>query len=433
MRVVTREEVLAICERLLGRVDAALTEWQRVGLRNDCLEDGAIAAAEARRAELARMIAADQFTELQKAAPREEAFLRQDIQERLGVAARRLAEARSRDRRAREAGVTLLRTLRAREAPIDNELAAKIERGDTAALSKGFDLLAAEPNNLTTNLELAGKLQTNGQGKTFADWLALHAPPPLDPLVEVIALRLDTLKHLVSDEMLAGWQVRLDEAENAPLARRALVLDGLTVETARVHEAEEGRAAALFDLRLLLAEASAAGIVVADVGRIEDSAITDIEARKAEIKTILDAHERETAAAARRAAVLDGLAGLGYKVSEGMTTTLAQEGRLVVRSAARQDYGVEITAPAGATRIQMAPIAFTLGGAGPDPARDRDAETIWCSEVTELGARLAKAQGELVIENSLPIGARALKRIADREREARESVAAPELKGRSLQ
>jgi hypothetical protein len=433
VRVVTREEILAICEGQLARVDAALAEWQRVGRRNECLDDGAVAAAEARRADLARMIAADRFTELQKVAPREEAFLRQDIEDRLGEVARRQAEARSLERREREAGASLLRTLRTRQGLINEALSAGLERGDPAALSEGFALLAAGSAGPAADLQLAGNLRAESPKQTFADWLALNPLPPLDPVVESIAARLDALTPLVDGKALATWRARLDEAETAAPARRALLLDGLGVETARVLETEKRRNAALLDLRLLLAEASASGLATVDADPFEQREIPDIEARIAETRSSLEAHSREAAAFARRAAVLEGLAGLGYEVSEGMTTTLAREGRLVVRSAARPDYGVEITAPPGAPRVQMAPVAFTMGGAGPDPARDRDAETIWCGEVKQLGARLAQAKGELVIENSLPIGAKALKRVVDREREARESTTAPQLKGRSLE
>jgi hypothetical protein len=54
-------------------------------------------------------------------------------------------------------------------------------------------------------------------------------------------------------------------------------------------------------------------------------------------------------------------------------------------------------------------------GAGPngdlDLSRDRDAETLWCGDVTALKADLVQAGGDLVIEKVLAIGATPLKRI----------------------
>jgi hypothetical protein len=76
-----------------------------------------------------------------------------------------------------------------------------------------------------------------------------------------------------------------------------------------------------------------------------------------------------------------GLIGLGYEVTEGMSTTFVKDGRLVLGSAARPDYGVEISAAAGSERMQMRAVALEVAGRGPDPGRDLDAETIWCGDV----------------------------------------------------
>jgi hypothetical protein len=61
----------------------------------------------------------------------------------------------------------------------------------------------------------------------------------------------------------------------------------------------------------------------------------------------------------------------------------------VLRSAARPDYGVEVSAAAGSERIQMRAVALEVAGRGPDPARDRDAETIWCGDVSKVQENLA--------------------------------------------
>lgn len=135
-------------------------------------------------------------------------------------------------------------------------------------------------------------------------------------------------------------------------------------------------------------------------------------------------------AGARRAAVLEGLTGLGYEVAEGMRTAWAQDGRLVLRSASRPDYGVEVNA--AGERMQMRPVAFDAGGVGPDPSRDRDAETIWCGDVSALQETLGNAGGGLVIEKSLPIGATPLKRIAVAAGEAAAAAAAPVLRERTI-
>jgi hypothetical protein len=65
----------------------------------------------------------------------------------------------------------------------------------------------------------------------------------------------------------------------------------------------------------------------------------------AEAKRAL-AREREALGAqARRAAVIKSLAGLGYEVSEGLGTAWVDQGRVVLRNAARPDYGGPRAAP----------------------------------------------------------------------------------------
>ncbi len=61
--------------------------------------------------------------------------------------------------------------------------------------------------------------------------------------------------------------------------------------------------------------------------------------------------------------------------------------------------------------MQVRAVAFDADGDTADFARDRDAETIWCGEVTELEADLANAGTELIIEKSRPVGEIPLKRV----------------------
>lgn len=158
VRIVTREEILEICNGMLARVDAALAEWTRIGRRNDCIDDGALAAATRRRDALSALIAADRFMDLQKQAPIEEAFLRDDVQVRLAKVAAEQAAAWSRGRREREAAASLLRTLRSGGEPLDPDLMRGLERGDANALADGFKVLARRSANPTASRALADRL-----------------------------------------------------------------------------------------------------------------------------------------------------------------------------------------------------------------------------------------------------------------------------------
>lgn len=431
VRIVTREEILEICHGMLARVDAALGEWTRVGRRNDCIDDEALIAAKRRRAALAALIAADRFMDLQKQAPIEEAFLRDDVQVRLAKVAAAQAAARSRGRREREAAASLLRTLQSRGDPLDPDLQRGLEQGDAAALADGFKMLAQRSASPTASGTLAGRLRGDDAPASFTDWLAARPAADADPAIARIETRIAELRPYVDEATSAVWSARLDQALDAEPARRGLLLDGLNVATGRELTGVRARAAAALELELVAAELAAAGLDAntLTIGR-EALDVTAIASRISETRAALEAHRQARASAARRTAILEGLTSLGYEVTEGMWTTWAQDGRLVVRSASRPDYGVEVSA--AGERMQMRPVAFDAGGSGPDPSRDRDAETIWCGDVSALQESLGDAGGGLVIEKALPIGATPLKRIAVTAGEVAAASAAPVLRERTI-
>ena len=111
--------------------------------------------------------------------------------------------------------------------------------------------------------------------------------------------------------------------------------------------------------------------------------------------------------ASRRRAVLQGLASLGYEVTEGMATAWVKDGKVVLRRAASPGYGVEIFGGTPDDRLQVRAVSF---GAH-DSSRDRDMETIWCNEFERLRQIVAKSGGNVAIEKALPIGAAPLKLI----------------------
>lgn len=417
VRIVTREEILEICNGQLARVDAALADWVRICRRNECLDDAALAQARQRRTALEALLAQDRFIEVQKAAPDEEDFLRRDLQDRLAQAAARAVAARRQERRGRDVGASLLRALQAAGTPLDSALERGLLSGKEAALSAGFDLMASRVPAAKAPGDLAAAFREDGGRQSFASWLQAQPAPPADPAIDRLALRLAELAQVLEEDQITGMRARLAEAETAPPARRALLLDGLEVETASsLAEARRCRAL-LADLRLVRAETLATDLRLENDAKdqteeaLASLGAKELEARLTSAREALEQARAAAAASARRAAVLQGLAVLGYDVAEGMGTVTASDGRLVLRSATRPGYGVELTTAGATGRMQMRPIAFNFAGRGPDPARDRDAETIWCSEVTTLQDLLARDGGRLAIEKAQPIGAAALKRL----------------------
>ena len=408
VRIVTREEILETCHGQLARVDAALEEWMAVGKRNGCIDDAAVNAVQQRREHLAGLVAADRFVDFQKQAPVEEAFIRDDLRRRLVEVAKMQAEARSRERREKEAASALLNGLRAAGTPIEAELEAGLERGDPKATGRALLLLGSRAES-KADATLAARLKDGVPAKSLADWVLAQSTEAEDPAIARIDGRIAEIAQLGPVEQEKEWRAKIAEARSIDGARRDLILDHLEVQTGQALTALRKRGAALSELKLTLAEAQAAGLDPGSwVNALDSLTVDEIEARTAALAEAIDAGRTARAVAARRVAVLEGLSALGYEVNEGMETLWASEGRLILKSAARPDYGVEL---AGNERFQLRPVAFETRGHGPDLCRDRDAETIWCGDVATLRERLAKDGDRLEIERAQPGGAVPLKRI----------------------
>jgi hypothetical protein len=126
---------------------------------------------------------------------------------------------------------------------------------------------------------------------------------------------------------------------------------------------------------------------------------------------LVEAETRALAAAKRRNAVLNGLAALGYEVRETMATAWARDGRIVVHKPGMSDYGVELGSPADAARLQVR----LVGAANPltprNAQRDRDQETIWCSDFERLRAVMDENNAATVVERAVEAGAQAVKTV----------------------
>ena len=420
VRIITREEILAVCNAELARVDAALGAWIRSGTRNDCVSADEIAAAQNRRSELAALIAADRFMDFQKVAEREIAFLASDLQVRLAKAAEAKAAERARARRQAEAACALLSALRAKGAPIDDELASRLQaaangRGDPAALAQGFAQLSPEGDGgAETRKSLAALHRTDAKGPSLADWMTRQPLPADEARLQKVDRRLAELEAGggANPVLVAAREAVGNEPDER---RRALLLDSLELDMAGTAAAAKARAALENELDLALAALSALSPQTHAALSERRQAKGDADGLApllTDVKAAIETAKRGIAARARREAVLQALQGLGYEVDEGMATAWANEGQVVLRSASRPDYGVEIVGQGETDRLQMRAVAFEDGDAATaDPSRDRDAETIWCSEVGALQAQLSRAGSDLDIIKARGIGEVPLKRV----------------------
>jgi hypothetical protein len=121
------------------------------------------------------------------------------------------------------------------------------------------------------------------------------------------------------------------------------------------------------------------------------------------------------AAEARRQAILQGLSSLGYEVREGMATAFAKGETVVMQHGTTPGFGLEVSGPPEAQRLQMRVVAFASPGTPRDNSRDRDIELQWCGDFDKLRDALKRAGGEIAIERSAAAGAQPLKVIEGRQ------------------
>lgn len=418
VRIVSREEILAICNGLLARVDAALADWAGA----DGVSEADLVVARRRREDLGDLLDAGRFLDLQKQAPLEEAFLRSDRVARAAQAAAAAAQERAAERRRGETGRALLAALHRQGAVLEPQLVRALDpvsggAPDPAAMRRGFALLTAGSGaEAGLDRERARNLKEGDDRASFDDWLARQPPPPSDPAIERLEARLAELTGVAGQEAAAPLAVRLQRAQEEAPPRRGLLLDSLEMDLGLALAEARRRADLDQEIRLVFAELSEGGspaLVALEERRRASDALDVLGALLLQARETL-AREREgRGSAARRSAVLEALSGLGYEVREGLATAWVEEGRVVLRKPALPGYGVEISGDPAAARLQMRAVALMGGTAGSDPARDRDAETLWCGDVAALQARLATEGGGLTIEKALPVGATPLKRVAE--------------------
>ena len=461
VRIVSREEFIAISEASLRRLDGEIRRWERSLDQHESDTQGVIEATRRRREALHAELAADNFDGLSKRIAGEMAFLRQDRDERIERVAQRVATERRRQRRLASAAGELLAEIERRsgvEAPAALRAsleAAERRRSDAdaaqGAINEALVLLAGLPASASPGpgpdvaasqrrRELARRLMDESAADgsamasvaTLAAWLSgredealpesSHPAHPATLRVEP-ALALFELEAVGEQDAagVAAFTERAARLADEPSARRrAQLADSLVLELAaatgrrrRLNTLMAETEALVADLADLAPGATALAPMAAEIVAIgaaganaDTDAIDALEALGQRLRSEIDQHRGQAAATARRRLVLDAMAELGYQVREGMQTAWAEQGRIVLGRAGMADdggYGVELGGGADAERLQLRTVAF-----GADPGRtatdDIAAETRWCGELDQLKAIAAAAGGELVVERARAVG-----------------------------
>lgn len=427
VRIVTREELIAISEDLLQQLQNAVKRWEEQSLKLGELSGEERSGTAARVERIRALLAEDRFAELRREVPTEIAFLKRDLAEREQRAIERAAEERRYHRRLQENATTLLKALQSRQDATDPTLLKDLENLShgkqsneaEALLAQGFTLLAATPadSHLSeAQRELARKLNAGEATKSLADWLK---ESPQATYHDDRTARID--RHIAELQLLEGADIalpflqRLEKAEaETRIQQRNLLLDSLVLdlaEAARLHRQLQEYLAQLRDIPTQLGTipGQESAELLAQISACQSSRdIRQMASLVEQCTVLIAAHAQGQAARARRQAVLEGLSSLGYEVREGMATAWAESGKVVLRKSSTPGYGVEVGGKAEDGRLQVRAVALS---ANHDKQRDRDIETIWCGEFQRLQALLHTRGCDMGIERSMAIGAVPLKEV----------------------
>lgn len=425
-RIVTRGEIISICRRSLARLDAAIEFWTSTCKRNGTINQSDIHLVIARRDEIRRMLDADRFADLQKQVIAEISYLSADAERRAEKAAESEAKRKGDQRRAKSAAQALLAKFEAShiEIPVDlrRELttpAASVESLNKA-VSKGLMLLL-QPTDRSEGVTerqraLADRLGAGDRRITLEEWTSQQTGASDDQALSKVDKLLGELAGLGIDP--SPFSARITALEAEPRARQALVADSLLLDLSSAIKAGRERARLERDLAERHAELSEMKSAESAALRAEiEQALAKSGANDQELVKradfLIEAEVRSMAAEERRRAVLEGLAKLGYEVSEGMMTAWVSGGRIILRKPANPGYGVELSGGSQADVMQVRAVGIGNPAEARDTGRDRDMETIWCGEFERLQSLVAKAGGNVSIESARPVGQYPLKVVAD--------------------
>ena len=437
MRIVTRDEIIAICRGHLVALNKAIQEWTQFCQRNDVATEDEIAATRARQAALAKLLAVDRFLELQKGVPTEIAFLKSDQQTRLERAAVKKANAIASQRRTEAAAAGVLTALDQKGKSVPTELRSALEQiaagrnADASAISRAFALLSdEEPATVSEHQRrLASAHKEKDDRQSFTEWLAESRLGSDDEFAR-LDLRLAELT-LVLEEVATDFQERLRSLSlEKPSRKRSLLIDSLELDLAQAIGNARERKELEQRLTTLAVQLSEVGseeteqwsrTIVAQL----DGPSNDLLKLEEKAQQMLTEAVKASAAQSRRQAVLEGLAELGYQVSEGMETAWVKDGSIVLKRTLESGYGIEVIGNVDSGRVQMRTVAFRKPDSNTDKSSDRAAETAFCSDVSKLQEEFAAEGNQIVIERAAEIGATPLKTISvadEAQEEFRERV-----------
>lgn len=424
IRIVTREEILAICHGLMAQVNEVLSVCERAAAGNQALSAETSARWRSDVTRLEHLLKRDEFRAFQKQAPQLIETIRHEMAARIESQQSAAAATRRRTTSLMHTARQLQTQLRDATVNIPQDLSRQLQ--DAAAGRLEVDQLervvAQTLRNLPTTTaaeltpqqrETLRKLSGDDSMSTFAEWVATANRE--HPQMKQLDRSVGQLAACGANVAAATLTDRIDMLQQeANSERRNLLMESLCLEAAALVRQEQQHAAlcqAASDLRVTIQSAGDGEFCRGGLGRLE-TALRERNpaAIQTEMKALQEKHDEaahQRAAQASRVALLNGLKELGYSVNEGMATIWNQQKKLVVQHPQKKGTAVELGAVGPNNQFQARVVA--LQSESRDAQSDRQVENDWCDGLAQIKSEVSKAGADLRIERAVPAGQHPLK------------------------
>ncbi len=314
VRIVTREEIIAICEGHLAQLEAAAAQWKRVCERNSVIDDSDVAQVHARVEAMQALLASEKFEELQKRVPAEIAFLNADVEKRVQRAADEAVSARKRVQRSLAAARSVAAALRDRGLDVPLALsdpAAAPAEELQAAFATAFAALSPRDEQQLSHqqIDLAAALGAGEERRTFASWLESQTPTLQDSLDERLEHAISELAAL-QPAAAEPFRERASELEGTQSSQKALLVDSLMLDIAEARRLASERHSVICKIKAVAARLRQSGgdpnQVALEDSYLESADLRDLHSVLGTAEAGLARLQKERAAEAGRQALLEG-------------------------------------------------------------------------------------------------------------------------------
>ncbi len=414
VRVVSREERIAIANGQLARLDKVALNWKKECNAMGINTDSEAGHFDERIQYIHTLLEKGAFQEIQTEVENEVAFLKNDLKEKRETAIKRKSQARQRKRRLSNTASTLLSRLKLTDLEIPEEQLITLQNIQNGSvdeelaentISAIFNLIVPEDQGLTEQQKhLAQKLGEGEEVRTLAQWLAGH-PAADDAVGQKIDRFISKLQTIAEENRYSPFveRVRKMNAEPSPSKRR-LLSDSIQIELAAEISAQENRLLILEqidDLCLTLNQYEN-NAYSSLFGQAEDIKINfdDSQAKQliSDLGVAIESAKKAYANIQGRKVLLGALEQLGYDVREGMLTAWVKDGNVTMRNQTTTSYGVKVSGGVEGGPLQIRPVKFDRS------ASSYDAETQWCSKFSELKQHLENDVSSFEILAATPVG-----------------------------